>query len=236
MIRPLLRLWQPQTHPYWPGYICKLNLWDDLPYPACKKMPLFFCHSLDGKNSPSWRIIYSICWSRGNEPYNLGHLSILSGQMIHLAPICQNREISGEISSCWTGSLELPYYVLLYYYIATLYSIQYTHKVPNSSPLPFYHHSTKYGSSYSISYVFQKDTPLKTNIGLWKTHYLKMYFLLNMGIFYCHVSFRGMYIFNLIPNPLQPQPPVFPGYPPRGPMIFFPVSMASGFPSLLFQR
>ena len=141
--------------------------------------------------------------------------------MIHLAPICQNREISGEISSCWTGSLELPYYVLLYYYIATLYSIQYTHKVPNSSPLPFYHHSTKYGSSYSISYVFQKDTPPKTNIGLWKTHYLKMYFLLNMGIFYCHVTFRGMYIFNLIPNPLQPQPPVFQVIPQGLSHVFF---------------
>ena len=200
--------------------------------PAKRCLSFFVTHWMGKTHHPGGSFI---CWSRGNEPYNLWHVSILSGQMIHLAPICQNREISGEISSCWTGSRELPYYVLLYYYIATLYSIQYTHKVPNSSPLPFYHHSTKYGSSYSISYVFQKDTPPKTNIGLWKTHYLKMYFLLKMGIFYCHVSFRGctssiwyQILFN--PNPLCFQ------VIPQGSHVFFPVSVASRFPSLLFQR
>ena len=34
-------------------------------------------------------------------------------------------------------------------------------------------------------------TPLKTKMTGWKIHYLKMYFLLNMGIFQCHVGFQG---------------------------------------------
>ena len=34
-------------------------------------------------------------------------------------------------------------------------------------------------------------TPQKTNMTGWKIHHLKMYFLLKMGIFQCHVSFQG---------------------------------------------
>ncbi len=34
-------------------------------------------------------------------------------------------------------------------------------------------------------------TPLKTNMTGWNIHHLKMYFLLKIDIFQCHVSFQG---------------------------------------------
>ena len=38
--------------------------------------------------------------------------------------------------------------------------------------------------------IFQKlDTPRKTNMTSWKNNHLKMYHLLNMGIFHSYVSF-----------------------------------------------
>ena len=42
----------------------------------------------------------------------------------------------------------------------------------------------------------------KTNIWQWKIHLSKMYFLLNMGIFQCHVSFQGSIRFL---HPKSPQ-------------------------------
>ena len=36
------------------------------------------------------------------------------------------------------------------------------------------------------------DTPQKTNMSGWKIHHLKMYFVLKMEIFQCHVSFQGV--------------------------------------------
>ena len=50
----------------------------------------------------------------------------------------------------------------------------------NASPFPF---SKK-------TEIFQKlDTPRKTNMTSWKNNHLKMYHLLNMGIFHCYLSF-----------------------------------------------
>ena len=51
----------------------------------------------------------------------------------------------------------------------------------------------------SLAEEFQVwTTPSKTYITSWKIHHLKMYFLLNMGIFQCHVSFQGCPTFYLL--------------------------------------
>ncbi len=104
-------------------------------------------------------------------------------------------------------SFLLPNWTFINYW---LYIYIYTHKIhPGSSSryvkiLPFGRfffgwngtHFTLGKPRYIYIYFFfwqrsQMWKHPKTNMTSWNIHHLKMYFLLNMGIFQCHVSFQG---------------------------------------------